>query len=280
MIKFNIGIGKLSRRDIRDLILGGIIIVAGILGVVTLFNGTEGLRKFLSGILVILMTILIASGIISSEMNSNAISESEANLVSVVRVIDGDTIVVDGDVHVRLLGIDAPEAGDCFYEESKDALVNLVDGEEVRLEKDISDKDNFGRLLRYVFLENNLFVNDSLLEEGYADVLPSGQDLLYRRLLTSSRNQAITQRQGMWGACENQEEEAETIFPLEKNDVPTDSECLIKGNISEHGYGRTYFSPGDPNYDTVKVSFDKGEQFFCTEQEAEAAGYKKAATSY
>ena len=268
--------GKLSWRDIRDLILGGIIIIGGILGVVTLFSGTEGLRKVLSGILIVLISLLAASGIISSEMSSDVVPESEANLVSVVRVIDGDTIVVDGDVNVRLLGIDAPEVGDCFYEESKDALVSLIQGEEVRLEKDVSDKDNFGRLLRYVFLSNdNLFVNDRLLEEGYADVMSSGQDLLYRRLLTSSRNQAITQRKGMWGACKNQEEEAETIFPLEKNDISVNPECLIKGNISEHGYGRVYFSPGDPNYNQVKISFDKGEQFFCTEQEAEAAGFVK-----
>lgn len=74
-----------------------------------------------------------------------------------------------------------------------------------------------GDCLDYVFLSNdNLFVNKVLLEQGCADVMSSGQDLIYRRLLTSSRNQAITQRKGMWGACENQEEDAETIFPLEK----------------------------------------------------------------
>lgn len=262
-------------KKLGRLFLGLAVVLGAILGVLTLIGANETSRKWLAGFLIIILGIGGALYQMGSDLNSETAPETESNLITVVRVIDGDTIVVDGDVHVRLLGIDAPEQGDCFYEESKDALVNLVDGEEVRLEKDISDKDNFGRLLRYVFLENNLFVNDSLLEEGYADVLSSSQDMEYRRLLTSSRNQAITQRKGMWGACENQEEKAETIFPLEKNDIPTDSECLIKGNISEHGYGKVYFSPDDPNYNQVKISFDKGEQFFCTEQEAEAAGFVK-----
>ena len=275
---------KEEKRELRKLgrlFLGFAVILGAVLGVLTLAGSNDTLRKWLAGILIVIISI---GGVLSqgeSDFNSEIIPESgNDNLVTVVRVIDGDTIVIDGNVHIRLLGIDAPEVGECFYEESKDTLINLVQGEDVQLQKDVSDKDNFGRLLRYVFLSNdNLFINKVLLEQGCADVMSSGQDLIYRRLLTSSRNQAITQREGMWGTCANQEE-AETIFPLEKNDIPVNPECLIKGNISEHGYGKVYFSPGDPNYNQVKISFDKGEQFFCTEQEAEAGGYKKAATSY
>jgi len=263
-------------KKLGRLFLAFAVILGAVISILTLVGSNESVRKYLAGFFIVILGLFGAMNIVDSDLNSDIIPESEANLVMVVRVVDGDTIVIDGDVYVRLLGIDAPEGGECFYEESKDALVSLIQGEYIRLEKDVSDKDNFGRLLRYVFLSNNnLFVNNRLLDEGYADVMSSGQDLLYRRLLTSSRNQAITQRKGIWGACENQEKEAETIFPLEKNDISVNPECLIKGNISEHGYGKVYFSPGDPNYNQVKVSFDKGEQFFCTEQEAEAAGFMK-----
>ncbi len=263
-------------KKLGRLFLGFAVVLGAVISVLTLVGQNETARKYLAGFFIVILGLFGAMNIGGADLNSEIIPESGADIVTVVRVIDGDTIVIDGDVHIRLLGIDAPEAGECFYEESKDTLINLVQGEDVQLQKDVSDKDNFGRLLRYVFLSNdNLFINKVLLEQGYADVMSSGQDLVYRRLLTSSRNQAITQRKGMWAVCENQEEEAETIFPLEKNDISTNPECLIKGNISEHGYGKVYFSLGDPNYNQVKISFDKGEQFFCTEQEAEAAGFVK-----
>lgn len=272
-------------KKLGRLFLKFAIILGAVLGVLTLTGSNETLRKYLAGVLIVLISLFGAVGLKDSKMSSDVVPESGATLVIVVSVIDGDTIVIDRDTEVRLLGIDAPEQGECFYQESKDALTEFVQGKNVRLEKDISGMDDFGRLLRYVFLpsespfEDDLFVNDWLLDEGYADVGPLTRDNRYRGVLTYSRGQAITDEKGMWGACEDQEEKAETIFPLEKNDSPTSPECLIKGNISEHGYGKTYFSLGDPNYDRVKVSFDKGEQYFCTEEEAEAAGFKKAATS-
>lgn len=263
-------------KKLERFFLGVAVVVGVILGALTLTGANETARKWLAGIFIVIIAILGGLRQWESDLSSDVVPETGVNLVEVVRVVDGDTIVVEGDAYVRLLGIDAPESGECFYQEAKDALINLVQGENVRLQKDVSDKDNFGRLLRYIFLpDDNLFVNKILLEQGCADVMSSGQDLIYRRLLTSSRNQAITQRKGMWGACENQEEKAETISPLEKNDIPANPECLIKGNISEHGYGKVYFSPGDPAYNQVKISFNKGEQFFCTEQEAEAAGFVK-----
>ena len=277
---------KWKFRKLGRLFLGLAVIIGAVISVLTLTGTNEVLRKYLAGFFIVLISLFSVSTLIDTEIGSDIASESGANLVTVIRVIDGDSIIVDRDIEVRLIGIDAPESGECFFQESRDALIELINGKNVELKKDISGMDDFGRLLGYVFLpsdseyEDEIFVNQYLLEQGYADVLPLGQDMAYRRFLTSSRNQAITKRKGIWEACENQEEKAETIFPLEKNNSPIDSKCLIKGNISEHGYGRTYFSPGDPNYESVKISFNKGEQYFCTKEEAEAAGYKKASTSY
>jgi len=85
----------------------------------------------------------------------------------VVRVIDGDTFVLDNGEKVRLLGINAPEKGQRCYDEATNALKDLVEGKKVRLEKDKVDRDVYGRLLRYVFVDNT-FVNAELLRQGYA----------------------------------------------------------------------------------------------------------------
>jgi len=63
---------------------------------------------------------------------------------------------------------------------------------------------------------------------------------------------------------------------FETDDPPPNPDCVIKGNISEHGYGKTYFPPGCANYKRVKVDLEKGDMYFCTEEEAEAAGFEKA----
>ncbi len=85
----------------------------------------------------------------------------------VTRIIDGDTIVVEGGERVRLLDIDTPERGEPCYQEAKDRLEELIDGKEVTLEPHAEDRDRYGRLLRYVFLEDQL-INLVLVHEGLA----------------------------------------------------------------------------------------------------------------
>lgn len=260
--------------------LGILLSLGAIIGVLELTGAGETVRKYLAGLFIVLLAVF---GSLSS-MESDLASEPETpgGLVEVARVVDGDTIIISREEKVRLLGINAPEAGDCFYEESRQALAELIEGESVELKKDVSGMDNFGRLLRYVFLPSgneytdDLFVNQYLLREGYADIEPASQDRIYRSLFTSSRNQAIMERNGMWGACEDREDTAETEYPLEANDQPTDPNCTIKGNISRLNLGKTYFFVGCSNYDKVKIDFSKGEQYFCTEEEAIAAGFTKS----
>ena len=205
--------------------------------------------------------------------------EDREHLVN--RVIDGDTIVIEKDIEIRLIGVDAPEHDECWYSQSKDALTELIGGKSVRIEKDISGKDDFGRLLRYVFLpnenpfEDDIFINDWLLDNGYAYTLPITQNRRYRGLLEYSRNQAITTRQGIWGACE-QEKKTKIFQPLEANEPPPGPDYIIKGNVST--YGKNYFIPGCPNYKRIKIDSSRGDQYFRTEQEAQAAGFTKSAS--
>jgi micrococcal nuclease len=88
----------------------------------------------------------------------------------VTYVADGDTIVVDlngVEERVRYIGIDTPEVGDPCGDEATQANRLLVNGQMVRLEKDISERDRYGRLLRYVYV-GDVFVNAELVKDGWA----------------------------------------------------------------------------------------------------------------
>jgi endonuclease YncB( thermonuclease family) len=85
----------------------------------------------------------------------------------VERVIDGDTVVVAGGEHVRLLAIDTDETGQACYQAAKDRLVELVLGKTVELKADRTGKDRYGRSLRHVFLDG-AHINLLLVDEGLA----------------------------------------------------------------------------------------------------------------
>jgi len=204
--------------------------------------------------------------------------DSKTHIVS--DVIDGDTIKVENKIKIRLIGIDAPEKKDCFFQESKDYLSNLIEEKEIKLEKDITGKDKYDRLLRYVILENkdpkldNIFINDTLVRQGYAKYMPSSPDVKYRDLLSSAQEEAIVENRGLWGECDTQIKDPTSLREVDSQ--PKDSSCKIKGNISEKGYGKNYFLEGCPNYTRVKVDTRKGEQYFCTEKEAQEAGFTRS----
>ena len=200
------------------------------------------------------------------------------NKYVVISVIDGDTFRINNKQRVRLLGIDTPEKGECYYKEASKALTNLIEGQIVILEKDISDKDKYGRWLRYAILQketgDNILVNAYMVANGYALTTAIPPDKHYRELLRAKQEKAKRNKLGLWGAC-NYKEKNDTSL-REQDSKPTNSECIIKGNISEKGYGKTYLIPGCDNYERVKIDIRKGEQYFCSEAEAEAAGFRKA----
>ena len=90
---------------------------------------------------------------------------------TVVAVIDGDTIRVTRageEATVRLAGINAPESGECFYAEATDALRFAIGSSAVRLERDVSDVDRFGRWLRFVESPEGVDLGGELVAAGYA----------------------------------------------------------------------------------------------------------------
>ena len=109
----------------------------------------------------------------------------------VVRVVDGDTIDVDidGEVfRIRYIGVDTPETVhptsgvEPFGPEASQFNKDMVDGQTVLLEKDISETDRFGRLLWYVFLDSRTMVNAALVEAGLARLSTFPPDVKYAEL--------------------------------------------------------------------------------------------------
>jgi micrococcal nuclease len=88
-------------------------------------------------------------------------------LFTVDEVLDGDTILIETGDYVRLIGVDAPEKNQDFYNESKTFLTSLILNQKVRLEIDIRNRDNYGRLLRYIYL-NETNINLEMVRQGYA----------------------------------------------------------------------------------------------------------------
>jgi micrococcal nuclease len=127
---------------------------------------------------------------------------------TVVRVVDGDTIEVRiglGQARVRLVSVDTPEVRDpaeCFGEEASERTRELLrPGTKVRLERDVTDRDRFGRLLRYVFLPDGRLLSAVLVAEGYAEVVFYPPDRRHLEALMETEQIAREQGRGLWGTC-------------------------------------------------------------------------------
>jgi micrococcal nuclease len=129
----------------------------------------------------------------------------------VVRVVDGDTIMVDrglGDERLRYIGMDTPETVkpgspvEWMGREASAANRSLVEGETVVLEKDVSEVDQFGRLLRHVWLHRQaawLLVDLELVRTGYARVSTYPPDVKYAELYVAAQVDAREHDRGLWG---------------------------------------------------------------------------------
>jgi endonuclease YncB( thermonuclease family) len=119
----------------------------------------------------------------------------------VTRVVDGDTIYVDidgNDEKVRYIGIDTPERGTEFYDVTTEANRSLVEGQDVLLEPDVEPRDQYKRLLFYVYLTSGVFVNGELVSQGMADAIAYPPNTKHQAELDALEEQAKAQGLGMW----------------------------------------------------------------------------------
>lgn len=170
-------------------------------------------KNWLLGALAfVLLTILFgASGKITVPADQSPVSLIRPSSpveehVLVTRVIDGDTVEIAGGERIRYLGIDTPETVDprrpvgCFGHEASAKNRELVEGKYVRLEKDITERDKYGRLLRYVYTQDR-FVNLELVRGGYAVIYTFPPDVKYQEALLAAQQEAREAKKGLWKKC-------------------------------------------------------------------------------
>ena len=164
----------------------------------------------------------------------------------VVDVVDGDTIKVevDGKLYtIRYIGIDCPETRhpdrpvEWMGPEATEANRQLVGGQTVYLEKDVSETDRYGRLLRYVFLADGTFVNAELVRLGYAQVSTCPPDVRYQSLFLEMQQEAREAARGLWGPTPVPELTPSPVPPPPSSPTPppatqpSASVCDCSGNI-------------------------------------------------
>ena len=112
-------------------------------------------------------------GLLASLLLPASWNPQEASWRTVTRVVDGDTIILDGNERVRLIGVDTPETVDprrpvqYFGKEASAFTKRMVEGKKVRLEFDQTRKDRYGRTLAYVYLEDGTHLNAEIVKQGY-----------------------------------------------------------------------------------------------------------------
>lgn len=146
----------------------------------------------------------------------------ESDYATVERIIDGDTIVVDNDTHVRLLGINTPEKGELYYSEAKEFLNMVAINKTVLLKYGNEKYDKYGRVLAYVFIED-ANVNKEMVDEGYANFyFPSGKDIYYNSFVNAWKH-CLTNNKFL---CEKSEDECASCIELKELNVKNQSVIL------------------------------------------------------
>ncbi|MEM1346068.1 MAG: thermonuclease family protein [Pseudomonadota bacterium] len=195
-----------------------------------------------------------------------------------MRVVDGDTIVL-GEDRIRLHGIDAPESAQkcrnqagrewaCGKEATR-FLVDLIGQNGV--ECDTRDTDRYGRKVSICYA-NGRDLNAALVENGLALAY-----VKYAKDYAAHEARARAARVGVWGGTFQRPEDwrrngAEA--QISRADVGDSGRCQIKGNISSSG--RIYHLPGSRWYARTRIDPTRGERWFCTETEAQAAGWRRS----
>jgi endonuclease YncB( thermonuclease family) len=266
-------------------------------------------------------SLALATSILLISAPPPALGKEE--ILGIPRIIDGDTIVVNG-TRIRLFGIDAPESKQSCSAAGKDyecgaastaALIEKVGTSPVRC--DVKRKDMYGRSVAICKLdppkgskigggEEGLDLNAWLVSEGWA--------VSYRRYSKAYvplEIQAQAEKKGIWSSEKFEQPEqwrkehngrtgARNISAVEENKIlekpsavieklktavvialrvtssteaPLDSTCLIKGNITGKG-AKIYHVPGGRFYEATKIDTKAGEKYFCSEEEAVAAGWR------
>jgi len=214
------------------------------------------MKKYLG----ILGWVLLGISLIFNFSLEKRISEHQTG-IKVIGVIDGDTIVLEGKVKLRLRQIDAPELEFCWGEESRQYLDSLVTGKYIEIRE--KTLDTMGRDMALVYVEGKL-VNEQILFEGMGRYHSDSTSV--REDLKKAQEEAKENQRGLFSPICYQQE------------VNLDNpKCNVKANIDKNTKEKVYYVPGCVQYKTAIVEKDVGENWYCSEEEAVEAGFRKSA---
>ncbi|WP_299092947.1 thermonuclease family protein [uncultured Metabacillus sp.] len=221
--------------------------------------------------MIAVITLFLTTACVLKENGSDRIS------AHITRVVDGDTVhvTVNGkEETVRLLLVDTPETVhptkqvQPFGPEASSFVKKLLHDADVELELDIGERDKYGRLLAYLYV-NDEMVNQLLLEKGLARVAYVFEpNTKYVDKFYKIQKHAMAKGIGIWSIENYATDQGFNEDPSAVHAENKTDECTIKGNINSKGE-KIFHTENSPSYKVTKP-----EKMFCTEAEAIAEGYR------
>lgn len=224
------------------------------------------------------------------------IAAAATTITGVARISDGDTISIE-ETRIRLNGIDAPETDQVCIDgtgetyacgiAARDALAEFLQGQSITCSGD--EIDRYDRRIMTCFV-GDTDINAAMVAGGWALAF-----LRYADIYVGEEQAARARQAGLWsgtfiapwdwrhrgpqteilGSVSVPINAQQHLLPQPVASASPTIGCQIKGNISRNGT-RIYHVPGQQDYDKTRISESNGERWFCTEDEAQAAGWRRA----
>ena len=200
--------------------------------------------------------------------------------IKVIDNHDGDTLTVELNgkkEKVRLVGVDTAEIAQGYWgEEARKYVENLTKGKTLKLETDIQERDMYGRILGYVFIDDK-FLNLMLLEDGYAMLLTYPPNVKYVYKFTEAQKKAREAGKGIWNPKKGltqspydfRHNKDNTIKKPEQTNTASPSSTISKAKVHVNIKSMVYHLPGCKNYNCKNCTLE------LTENEAIKKGYTK-----
>ena len=231
----------------------------------------------------------VESGVVGESLLANE-DIRKSPTYQVLKVMDGDTIHISyngKDEKVRFIGLDTPETKDprkpiqCFGREATAKMTEFAENKTVRLEFDKTqgERDKYGRLLAFVYSEDNKNLAYEMIRQGYGNEYTyNSNPYKYQSEFKDAARKAREENKGLWAentcagdATKPAGTQTPKSQPTPTTPAPQQSQeaCVIKGNVGRNG--KIYHMPGQKYYNKTNP-----EAIFCSEAEAQSAGFRRS----